>query len=159
MAPADHRQWALLRHDRPTERHRALQSWAARKREQRRQYAAWGAENPEWAGVFRFLAADLAMLGQAYFRFLASGLPLGPDAPADMRWWAAALLLLAGGVGLLAAGHFRSWALDLAVPLALLGESATVAVAGPRAMAEGPPAPGRLRALGVGGAGDRRRPG
>ena len=112
MAPADHRQWALLRHDRPTERHRAWRAWAARKRVQRRQDAAWAAARPEWAGLFRFLASDLAILGRAYGRFLASGLPLGPDAPADMRWWAAALLLLAGGVGLLAAGHFRSWALD-----------------------------------------------
>jgi hypothetical protein len=136
-------QWALLRHDRPAERHRALQSWAARKREQRRQYAAWGAENPEWAGVFRFLAADLAMLGQAYVRFLASGMSLDPDDPADMRWWAAALLLLAGGFGLLAAaGHFHAWGPGLAVLLPLLAGSAAVAVAGPRAMAERDPAAG-----------------
>src|SRR5215217_4844377 len=66
-------QWALLGHDRPAERHRALRAWAEQKRAQRRQYAAWAAEAPEWATVFRFLASDLAMLGQAYVRFLWSG--------------------------------------------------------------------------------------
>ena len=128
------------------------------KREQRRRYAVWAVENPEWAGTFRFLASDLAMLGQAYVVFLASGMSLDPDDPADMRWWAAALLLLAGGFGLLAAaGHYHTWVMGLAVLLALLTGSVAVAVAGP--LGDGRARPGGRDGPRPGDARSRRRPG
>lgn len=130
-------QWALLRHDRPSERHRAVRAWTTRKRDLRNQNTS-GAQGPsDWTGALRFLASDLGMLMQAYIRFLCSGMSLDPDDPADMRWWGAALLLVSGGFGLLGgAAHFHSWPMGLAVLFALMTTSLAVAVAGPRAMAE-----------------------
>ena len=133
-------QWALLDRDRPNVRYRALRAWSLRKREQRRQYAAWAEASPEWAFVYRFLVSDIAFLGRTYLSYTMSGMSLDPDDPADMRWWAAAMLLVAAGFGLLAgAGHFRSWSMGLGLALALLASSVAVALAGPRAMAEGVP--------------------
>ena len=138
MAVGD--QWALLDRDRPNERYRALRAWSLRKREQRRQYATWAAESPEWGFVFRFLVSDLAFLGRTYLSYTMSGMSLDPDDPADMRRWAGAMLLVAAGFGLLAgAGHYRSWSVGLGLALALLASSMAVALAGPRVMAEGVP--------------------
>jgi hypothetical protein len=133
-------QWALLDRDRPAARFRVLREWQRRKVEQRRGYAAWAAEAPEWAFVFRFLASDIAFLGRGYLLFLASGMSLEPEDPAEMRWWSAALLLVAAGFAVLAgAGHFRSWSMGLALGLALLASSIAAALAGPRTMAESAP--------------------
>jgi len=133
-------QWALLDRDRPAARYRVLREWARRKQEQRRTYALWRAESPEWGFVFRFLVSDIAFLGRGYLHFLVSGMTLEPEDPAEMRWWSAALLVVAAGFGLLAgAGQFRSWNTGLAVGLALLASSVAAALAGPRAMAESVP--------------------
>jgi hypothetical protein len=130
-------QWALLQHDRPNARYRALRAWSQRKLEQRRMYASWAEESPEWGRVFRFMVSDVAFLGRAYMVYVMSGMSLDPDDPADMRWWAAALLLIGAVFGLLGgAGHFNSWNMGFGLALALVASSAAVALGGPRAMAE-----------------------
>jgi hypothetical protein len=130
-------QWALLYHDRPNARYRALREWSQRKLEQRRMYAAWAEESPEWGHVLRFMVSDIAFLGRSYLGYLLSGMSLDPDDPADMRWWSAALLLVAAFFGLLGgAGHFHSWSMGFGLALALVASSAAVALGGPRAMAE-----------------------
>jgi hypothetical protein len=142
--------WAQLRRDRPAERSRVRLGWVTHRRELRRHYAALTADAPEWGFLYRFLASDMGLLLSAYARFMWSGLSLDPDDPADMRWWASALLIVAGGVGLLgAAGGFRSWAMGLAVLSALLASSLAVAVAGPRAMVERDPLGGGSLSAGV----------
>jgi len=67
-----------------------------------------------------------------YIRFMTGGMGMDPDDPRDMRWWAAALLLIAAFFGTLGvASHYGAWLIGLPVLFALLLTSAAVALSGP----------------------------
>jgi hypothetical protein len=131
----------------PAPRHEAVRAWAAPAQDDGANGEGEEEAAREGAGVWALgaVGARLARFGRtaggagtAYVRFLTSGMSLDPDDAADMRWWAAAMLLLAAGFGFLAvAGHSHAWAPALAVFGALVAGSAAVALAGPRAGAEG----------------------
>ena len=114
-----------LERDRPAEQRRQAQAAAERQRDTARRNRELGL----FAVPFRYFGR--------YVTFLQSGFGLDPSDPAEMRWWAAALLLLAGlfaTVGV--ATEFGAWAPGVPVLAAALGASMAAAHLGPHAMAE-----------------------
>ena len=80
-------------------------------------------------GFFRFFGW--------YLRFMTGGMGMDPDDPRDMRWWSAALLLVAALFGTLGvASHYGAWLIGLPVLFALVLTSVAVVLSGPTPLPE-----------------------
>ena len=72
-----------------------------------------------------------------YVRFMTGGMGMDPDDPADMRWWASMMVLVASLFAALGtASEFGGWTMAFPVLFAALGTSFAIAVFGPRSMSE-----------------------
>ena len=72
-----------------------------------------------------------------YVRFMTGGMGMDPDDPAEMRWWAAMMVLVAALFAAIGtASEFGGWAMAVPVLFAALGSSFAITVFGPRSMSE-----------------------
>jgi hypothetical protein len=114
-----------LERDRPAEQRRRARAATERQRDAERRNRELGL----FAVPFRYFGR--------YVAFLQSGFGMDPSDPTEMRWWAAALLLLAGlfaTVGVATA--FGAWAPGLPVLAVALAASMAADRLGPHSMLE-----------------------
>ena len=72
-----------------------------------------------------------------YVRFMTGGMGMDPEDPAEMRWWASMMVLVAALFAALGtASEFGGWTMAVPVLFAALGTSFAIAVFGPRSMSE-----------------------